>query len=55
MFRQRAGYRSAGKISIILAGIIFVGGIIFSGLFSMGLAFTNEMDFCTSCHSMKIN
>ncbi|MES9986283.1 MAG: NapC/NirT family cytochrome c [Candidatus Thiodiazotropha endolucinida] len=55
MFRQHAGYRSAGKISIILAGIIFVGGIIFSGLFSMGLAFTNEMDFCTSCHSMKIN
>ncbi|MEW8333607.1 MAG: NapC/NirT family cytochrome c [Candidatus Thiodiazotropha sp.] len=55
MFRQRAGYRSAGKISIILAAIIFIGGIVFSGLFSMGLAYTNEMEFCTSCHSMKVN
>lgn len=55
MFKERAGYGSAGKISIILAGIIFIGGIIFSGLFSMGLAYTNEMEFCTSCHSMKVN
>ncbi|MCU7930522.1 MAG: NapC/NirT family cytochrome c [Candidatus Thiodiazotropha sp. (ex Codakia rugifera)] len=55
MFRQRAGSKSAGKISIILAGIIFVAGIIFTGLFNIGLAFTNEMDFCTSCHTMKIN
>jgi cytochrome c-type protein NapC len=55
MFRKHAGYRTAGKISIILAGIIFIGGILFSGLFSMGLAYTNEMEFCTSCHSMKVN
>jgi cytochrome c-type protein NapC len=45
----------AGKISIILIAIIFVGGIIFAGLFNTGLAYTNEMEFCTSCHSMKIN
>ena len=55
MFRERAAKQSAGKISLILVGIIFVAGIIFSGLFSMGLAYTNEMDFCTSCHSMKVN
>ncbi|MES9903432.1 MAG: NapC/NirT family cytochrome c [Sedimenticola sp.] len=33
---------------------IFAAGIIFSGLFSVGLSHTNEMEFCTSCHSMKI-
>ena len=34
---------------------IFFAGVIAAGLFNIGLAFTNEMDFCTSCHSMKIN
>jgi cytochrome c-type protein NapC len=47
--------RSAGKISIVVAGIIFVAGIVFAGLFNMGLAYTNELEFCTSCHSMKVN
>ena len=55
MFRERTAKQSAGKISLILIGVIFAAGIIFSGLFSMGLAYTNEMDFCTSCHSMKVN
>jgi cytochrome c-type protein NapC len=47
--------KSAGKISIILLAIIFIAGIVFAGLFSVGLAYTNEMEFCTSCHSMKVN
>ena len=46
---------NSGKISIILVSVIFVTGIIFAGLFNLGLAYTNEMDFCTSCHSMKVN
>lgn len=55
MFRVRAAKQSAGKISLILVGIIFAVGIVFSGLFNMGLSYTNEMEFCTSCHSMKVN
>ena len=55
MFMKGALSRSAGKISILLVGTIFVVGAIFAGLFNMGLAYTNEMEFCTSCHSMKIN
>ena len=50
MFRS-----STGKISIILAAVIFFAGVIFAGLFNMGLSYTNEMEFCTSCHSMKVN
>jgi len=55
MFRTGAAQGSAGKISIILVGVIFVAGILFAGLFNMGLSYTNEMEFCTSCHSMKVN
>ncbi|MCG8426280.1 MAG: NapC/NirT family cytochrome c [Chromatiales bacterium] len=29
--------------------------MIAAGLFNIGLSATNEMEFCTSCHSMKIN
>ncbi len=47
--------RSSGKISLLLAFIIFAVGIVFAGLFNMGMAYTNQMEFCTSCHSMKIN
>lgn len=50
-----ASSRSAGKVSIILVGIIFIAGIVFTGLFNMGLTYTNELEFCTSCHSMKVN
>jgi cytochrome c-type protein NapC len=35
--------------------VIFLAGIVFAGLFNVGLAYTNEMEFCTSCHSMQIN
>ncbi|MET0090210.1 MAG: NapC/NirT family cytochrome c [Candidatus Thiodiazotropha sp.] len=55
MFRERSGKQSAGKISLILAGLIFIGSMVFAGFFSTGLAYTNEMEFCTSCHSMKVN
>jgi cytochrome c-type protein NapC len=55
MFTKGALSRSKGKISILVAFIIFAVGIVFAGLFNMGMAYTNEMEFCTSCHSMKIN
>jgi cytochrome c-type protein NapC len=46
---------SSRKITIIIISIVFLAGIVFTGLFNVGLAYTNEMDFCTSCHSMQIN
>jgi cytochrome c-type protein NapC len=55
MFGMGTLKRSSGKISLILAVILFISGIVFAGLFNMGMAYTNEMEFCTSCHSMKIN
>ncbi len=38
--------------SIIL---VFFAGIITFGGFNSMLGYTNEMEFCTSCHSMKVN
>jgi cytochrome c-type protein NapC len=55
MITKGAFTRASGKISLLLAFTIFAVGIVFAGLFNMGLAYTNEMEFCTSCHSMKIN
>jgi cytochrome c-type protein NapC len=40
---------------IVIAGIIFMAGIVFAGLFNVGLAYTNTTEFCTSCHTMKVN
>ncbi len=50
---KRGGW-SFGKWTLLL-GAVFVAGILFTGAFNLTLAFTNDMDFCTSCHSMKIN
>lgn len=41
------------KIVIVLA-LVFFAGILAAGLFNIGLSATNEMEFCTNCHSMKI-
>ena len=45
----------AKRVGLWTALFIFTAGIIFTGVFNIGLSATNEMDFCTSCHSMKIN
>lgn len=45
--------KGAMKLSLIL--VVFIAGIAFAGLFNFGLSATNELEFCTSCHSMKIN
>ena len=39
---------------ILLVAVIFTAGIVFAGLFNTGLSATNEMEFCTSCHTMQI-
>ena len=46
--------RSRRKTWFVLI-LTFAAGIAFSVVFNIGLSSTNEMEFCTSCHSMKIN
>ena len=41
--------------TVVVVIVVFLAGALFAGLFNTGLALTNEMEFCTSCHSMKIN
>ena len=47
--------RRSGRRKLIVFAIVFLAGIAFAGLFSMGLAYTNEMSFCVSCHTMQTN
>ncbi|MES9880354.1 MAG: NapC/NirT family cytochrome c [Sedimenticola sp.] len=49
------GKKSLLKKLLFVFVPIFAAGIIFAGLFNMGLTATNEMEFCTSCHTMVIN
>lgn len=39
--------------TIIIVALLFLAGIVFAGLFNAGLAYTNTMEFCTSCHTMQ--
>ncbi|OAD22115.1 cytochrome C-type protein NapC [Candidatus Thiomargarita nelsonii] len=47
--------RKSGKKFFILGTLIFIGGILFAGAFSVALDFTNTTEFCTSCHTMETN
>jgi len=40
---------------LFVALAIFVAGIVFAGVFSVGLEHTNQTEFCTSCHTMQTN
>ncbi len=40
---------------IFLILLIFFSGVLAFAGFNSILAYTNEMEFCTSCHSMKVN
>jgi cytochrome c-type protein NapC len=40
---------------LILLGVVFLAGIAFAGFVNVGVAYTNDMAFCTSCHSMQVN
>ncbi len=35
--------------------LIFILGVIATGLFNTGLHYTNQTEFCTSCHTMQTN
>lgn len=52
MSRDSKGKGSSRKRSIITLAVLFVLGIGFAGAFNTGIAYTNSMEFCTSCHSM---
>ena len=42
------------KKTIFFILLVFVAGLVFAGLFNVGVSATNEMAFCTSCHSMQV-
>lgn len=42
-----------GKLIAVV--LLFVCGVAFAGVFNAGLAYTNEMEFCVSCHSIGIS
>ncbi len=41
--------------SIAFLSLVFIAGIIFAQVVDVGIEATNELEFCTSCHSMQIN
>jgi len=45
---------SSRKKTIVVVIVVFLAGIVAAGLFNIGLATTNEMEFCTDCHTMQI-
>ena len=55
MASSRTGGGISRKKLIFLLALVFVVGIIFAGAFTTALSTTNTMEFCTNCHSMKIN
>jgi cytochrome c-type protein NapC len=55
MSRGKNGGGAPRKTSLMVIALVFAAGVVFAGLFNVGLSATNEMDFCTSCHTMKIN
>jgi cytochrome c-type protein NapC len=53
--QQPPSKRGFARKPIIVLALVFVSGIVFAGLFDTGLAYTNEMEFCISCHTMQTN
>jgi cytochrome c-type protein NapC len=51
---KRSANRKGG-IRLLVVVFLFAAGVAFAGLFNAGLAYTNEMDFCVSCHTMQTN
>jgi len=55
MARGNSSSGASRKTPFILLSVVFIAGIAFAGAFNVGLHATNELEFCTSCHSMKVN
>lgn len=54
MTRNNNSGGSPPKKSLMLLALVFCAGALFAGAFNTGIGVTNEMEFCTSCHSMQI-
>lgn len=48
------GPKRKRRLGILIAAVVFLAGIGFAILLSAGVAYTNEMEFCVSCHSLQI-
>lgn len=46
-------HQRARRLGILLVSALFLAGIGFAALFEAGIASTNEMEFCVSCHTMQ--
>ena len=49
------GRKTSRKKFVITLLLVFSAGILFAGVFNIGLSETNKLEFCTSCHSMQVN
>lgn len=47
--------RVAGRARVIVLVLMFLAGIGFVATMNIGIAVTNEMEFCVSCHTMQTN
>jgi cytochrome c-type protein NapC len=54
LFSRLRGMRFFGA-TLVGAGVLFVGGIVFWGAFNTAMEATNTLEFCISCHEMKDN
>lgn len=43
------------RMGLIAVLVVFLVGVGFAALFNTGLAYTDEMEFCVSCHTMQTN
>jgi len=55
MFRSTTSRGTSRAKMFFVFALVFAAGIVFTGLFNIGLSSTNTNEFCTDCHSMKIN
>jgi len=55
MADSQSGKKSSKKGLIFILILVFAAGVVFTGLFNVGLSATNTTEFCTDCHSMKVN
>ena len=54
MAKQLESKPRSRRMTLVVLTLTFAAGILSVGLFNLGLSATNEMEFCTSCHTMQI-
>ncbi|MCF7983016.1 MAG: NapC/NirT family cytochrome c [Thiohalocapsa sp.] len=52
---SKGSSKKSARTKLIVVAAVFIAGVVFAGLFNVGMAYTNEMDFCISCHTMETN